>query len=108
MKDSVFYWRVSNPLYHLVQRFLTVIRTHGDGGDDDGNDNGNGNGDESDGDDGDNGNSYQSPPFKGKQKEVIFGLIEDLKRYKRSGVKAESEEVEEVEETKFYHLHNII
>jgi hypothetical protein len=23
MKDSVFYWGVSNPLYHLVQRFLT-------------------------------------------------------------------------------------
>jgi hypothetical protein len=82
MKDSVFYWGVSNPLYHLVQRFLTVIRTHGDGGDDDGNDNGNGNGDESDGDDGDNGNSYQSPPFKGKQKEVLLDQ-QKIKKYRR-------------------------
>jgi hypothetical protein len=40
-----------------------------------------------------------------EQKEVIFGIVEDLKRYKRGGVKAESEEVEE---TKIYHLHNII
>jgi hypothetical protein len=40
-----------------------------------------------------------------EQKEVIFGIVEDLKRYKRGEVKAESEEVEE---TKIYHLHNII
>jgi hypothetical protein len=40
-----------------------------------------------------------------EQNEVIFGIVEDLKRYKRGEVKADSEEVEE---TKIYHLHNII